>query len=312
MPKSHILFVDDEERIIRSVSTLFRPDDDLVIHTAVSADEAIYLTKKFPIQVIVSDQRMPGMTGVELLKEVRRLSPNTMGILLTGYAELGDIVGSINESEIFRYLTKPWKNDDLKETVYKALGIAGKLFGIGATQTSVATTVASAKNDSIMVLKSTDDTNIGGMVQKLFPEHAVNIVDNIDGAMQFFVTSDIAVVVVDIGANNKDSIGLVKTIKQYYPLTLSIVVADGADAKTAIALINQGQVYRYLPKPLKPGRLKLSVSSALNYYRKVQNSPVQLLRHQVDIAPEKETASIAARYSKMLSMLQSRMRHWGN
>src|SRR3546814_7790448 len=67
---------------------------------------------------------MPGMTGIELLRTARELNPNAMRILLTGYSDLNAIIGSINEGEIFRFINKPWSNDDLTTTVARAVSAA--------------------------------------------------------------------------------------------------------------------------------------------------------------------------------------------
>src|SRR3546814_8276602 len=70
---------------------------------------------------------MPGMTGIELLRTARELNPNAMRILLTGYSDLNAIIGSINEGEIFRFINKPWSNDDLTTTVARAVSTARRL-----------------------------------------------------------------------------------------------------------------------------------------------------------------------------------------
>ena len=122
MTKAKILFVDDEEHIVSTLKSLFR--NSFEVYTATSGAQALEIVKRTPIHVIVSDQRMPGMQGIELLREVRRLSPNTMRIMLTGYADLAAIVGSINEGEIYRHLYKPWNNKSVLATVSAAADAA--------------------------------------------------------------------------------------------------------------------------------------------------------------------------------------------
>jgi serine/threonine-protein kinase len=79
------------------------------------------------MHVIVSDQRMPGMTGVELLRQSRDISPRSVRILLTGYSDLASIVGSINDGEIYRFISKPWDNQELATTIGEAATIALEL-----------------------------------------------------------------------------------------------------------------------------------------------------------------------------------------
>ena len=117
-----VLFIDDEERILRSMKALFKRQYN--VFTTTDPAEALDILKDQDIDVIVSDQRMPEVTGIELLKQVKQLSPRTMRILLTGYADMKATLDAINEGEVFRYLKKPWNNDDLKSILAEASDIA--------------------------------------------------------------------------------------------------------------------------------------------------------------------------------------------
>ena len=117
-----ILFVDDEERILRSLRMLFRGKADVLFTTR--GREAIDWVRSRTVHVIVSDQRMPGMTGVEVLREVAVHSPRTMRILLTGYADIDAVTASVNEGEIFRFIEKPWDSQKLIDSVMRAAAIA--------------------------------------------------------------------------------------------------------------------------------------------------------------------------------------------
>jgi len=114
-----LLFVDDEPRVLTSMRVTFQRDYE--VHTASSAQAALELLRERAVDVVVSDQRMPGMTGVELLNEVKELAPDTMRILLTGYADLAAIESAINEGEVFRYLMKPCPLSELREAVALAV-----------------------------------------------------------------------------------------------------------------------------------------------------------------------------------------------
>jgi len=114
-----LLFVDDEQDIVDSLSRLFRRKYSVL--TATSGNEAIDLLKTHRVDLIISDQRMPGMTGVQILTEARRLQPDAVRILLTGYSDIESLVQCVNEASIYKYLTKPWEPEDLKLTVTRAL-----------------------------------------------------------------------------------------------------------------------------------------------------------------------------------------------
>ena len=120
--KPRLLFVDDEQRVLNSMRIMFRRQFDLYL--ASHGAEALSIVKDNDIDVIVADHRMPQMTGVEVLTRVRSMSPRTVRILLTGYADLDAVEGSINEGEVFRFLTKPCAPDQLRETVSLAAKLA--------------------------------------------------------------------------------------------------------------------------------------------------------------------------------------------
>ena len=97
-------------------------------------------------------------------------------------------------------------------------------------------------------------------------------------------------------------------IKQNYPLVTTIAVMSQADSQTAINLINQGQIYRYLPTPISPGRMNLSVKSALNYYRQMASKPVLLERHQVaPVAITPDSDNVENGFLKRIGMLRKRL-----
>jgi len=111
-----ILCVDDEANILSSLKRLLRKED-YTLYTANSAREGLELLKEHEVQVVLSDQRMPEKTGVEFLKNVKELYPSTIRVVLSGYADLGAIVEAINQGEIFRFLTKPWNDENLKADI---------------------------------------------------------------------------------------------------------------------------------------------------------------------------------------------------
>ena len=114
-----ILIVDDEPVNLRTLSRLLRANYDVV--TAESGDEALKLLQQHNVALLISDQRMPGMTGIELMKSTVALRPQMVKILLTGYTDVDALIESINCGLVYRYLTKPWNNDDLKLTIVRAL-----------------------------------------------------------------------------------------------------------------------------------------------------------------------------------------------
>ena len=114
-----VLVVDDE---VRSQDALRRTlDEDFTVFTASSAEEARGLLQRQPVSVILCDQRMPGMTGVNFLKEVREQWPDIVRIVISGYTDSEDIIAGINEAGIYQYILKPWSPDHLLDSVRNAV-----------------------------------------------------------------------------------------------------------------------------------------------------------------------------------------------
>jgi DNA-binding NtrC family response regulator len=116
--KHPILLVDDEPDILFSLRGLLRREFDL--HTAQSGAEALDILHRQPIHVIMTDQRMPEMTGVELLRRARGDCPEAIRIVFTGYADIKALVDAVNQGHIYRYLTKPWDPDELCALLHEA------------------------------------------------------------------------------------------------------------------------------------------------------------------------------------------------
>ena len=116
-----ILCVDDEKSVLKALERLFL-DTDYEIMTAESGEEGLEILRNNEhIQLVVSDYRMPRMNGVDFLKEVCKLQPDTVRIVLSGYADTAAIVEAINEGKIYKFIPKPWNDDELKVTLSKAL-----------------------------------------------------------------------------------------------------------------------------------------------------------------------------------------------
>lgn len=118
-PSRHLLLVDDEDSILQSLRRMFRRDG-YTIHLAASGEEGLAMLDQAPIGVIVSDQRMPVMTGSEFLSKVKEKYPETIRIVLSGYTELTSITDAINQGAIYKFLTKPWDDELLRAHVAEA------------------------------------------------------------------------------------------------------------------------------------------------------------------------------------------------
>src|SRR5262245_43868465 len=120
--RARLLFVDDEESILTTMRIMFRRHYEVLL--ASNGEQALELLRNNDVDVLISDQRMPGMMGVEVLREARGIRPRTMRVLLTGYSDFSAIIGSINEGEVYRFVHKPWSNAEFQSIIAQAVEAA--------------------------------------------------------------------------------------------------------------------------------------------------------------------------------------------
>lgn len=118
--KTDILLIDDESSVIRALMRVFRKEGYSLL-SAEDPEEALTLIQKNKIDLIICDHKMPNMTGIELLTHAKQISPDTVRILITGCNDINVAISAINEGSIYYYISKPWKNEDVKKAVKKAL-----------------------------------------------------------------------------------------------------------------------------------------------------------------------------------------------
>lgn len=116
-----VLFVDDEENILKALQRMLQDEEYLVLTADSGAAGLELLRREADVGLIVSDQRMPGMNGVEFLQQARQITPDALRIVLTGYADIGAAIGAINEGGAHRYLHKPWNDDELTQVIREAV-----------------------------------------------------------------------------------------------------------------------------------------------------------------------------------------------
>ncbi|HUQ29410.1 MAG TPA: response regulator [Usitatibacter sp.] len=270
-PKPRVLFVDDDARVLNALRALFREPFDVV--TAESGAAALEIIKTDPVQIVVSDQRMPGMLGVELLREVRKASPRTVRILLTGYSDLAAMVGSINEGEVFRFVKKPWDNDEIQEVMKEAAAVVGKLGPPPAAKPPPASAAGS------LLVIDTDALLAQGLRRLLAGEGVVHEASTPADAAKILQSHDVAAVVADLRVGAGGLVSLFKLLKAKRPDTLSILLSDQPDSEVVVELINQAHVHRFLAKPLDARQLHAEALDALKRYRSRLAEGVAPLSH---------------------------------
>ncbi len=329
--RSSVLFIDDEPRVLNSMRIMFRRKYDTFF--AENGPAALNILKSQNIDVIVCDHRMPHMTGVEVLAKARELSPRSVRILLTGYADLNAVEGSINEGEVFRFLTKPCAPDELKRTIALASSLAQEshaeepsspdtqsrrlqksadsedAFDVTATivldeKPAVTAAAAEAEQKSqadqrrgLGVLVFTNDHDIVKVVEDatrgrvpLF--HATNIVQ----VVKMLQEHQPGVLLTDISDDRSTIQTMTARLKQHLPQLVTIAVSEHRDVLDMVWLINHGQIFRFLRKPLSTGRCAISLKAGLEHHQKLLRNPGLVNRYQVETtASDGDSAGIVAK-----------------
>ncbi|MGI9238616.1 MAG: response regulator [Woeseiaceae bacterium] len=339
-PRARVLFVDDEKRVLNSVRGMFRRDFDLFL--AADGETAVDIASQERIDVIVADQRMPGMSGTDVLGKVKQLSPNTIRILLTGYADPAAVESSINIGEVFRFLGKPCPPKVLRETLNVAVKAArstreamepepprlnietanGHTPQVTSEQIEAAdtpnlpTNVSPAQTDNrrYEVRRVTRVKNVGVTlytVDSHFAETAIRAISterhtalatSLVKVIQELKHDRTGVLVADVTDNDTRLQGIIATLKRYVPELVTIVVSDSHDSSNMIDLINCGQIYRYLLKPVTATRLRTDISAAAATHLALRDNRDLLQRHTVVQLPARHELPVA--HTNSLSQMQ--------
>ncbi|WP_405230476.1 response regulator [Lentisalinibacter sediminis] len=416
--KPKVLFVDDEKRVLNSMRALFRRDYEL--HLTTDGAEAIRIAEQENVDVIIADQRMPGLSGVEVLGEVRSRVPSAVRILLTGYADLDAIEGSINIGEVFRFLSKPCPPQELRETLAEAVqaarqsGAAARAATVleaapvppepepgpepepeperepelapepippaagepapravreedhaatvpnlaleleredpprqevtacmaedepaedepaeteiilaGDSGTEFVDTIviggdeapgsrrggACEDMDNVGVALFTADATFAESVERILAErYRVTRASTLVQVTEMLSDDGAGVLVTDFCTDGAMLRNMLSTLKRYLPELITIVVSDERDAAEMISLINHGQVFRYMSKPMDEARLVQNVNAAVLRHIQLLENPELARRHSV--VPDRPPRHGAAMLAQFVSRIRGMRRLW--
>ncbi len=320
--KYRVLFVDDEPRVTSALKAIFRREYDVLI--ANSGADALSVLASNEIDVLVSDQRMPHMLGNELLAKVSKLYPQTMRILLTGFMDKKAIVDSINEGEVYRFINKPWRNDEMREVVAEA-ALASEIPVIPMTET-IAEAEQQAASDIIQSLSPKDTPSpekvrakpvgdqallmmeqakdIRHQIRKFCSDQEIMIygTQNIEQAVAAATSREsIGVAVIELSEDTKMALHTINLLKRARPELITIALTEEYDAHTAVDLINQGQVFKYLAKPLDIKGFQNTIENAFLRHRFLKNNKKASKRFKVETPREKIASSLQSFFGKLIS-----------
>jgi len=337
--RARVLFVDDEKRVLNSMRGMFRREFDLFLASDGAA--AVKIASENPIDVIVADQRMPGMTGIEVLGKVKELSPDTIRILLTGYADPTAVEGSINVGEVFRFINKPCPPKVLRETLDLAITATNTQHDALFSQPSRAVVEQPPGGDALdsavagqhrrdkngRARAASDNTELANSPHKKkrhietgaqtiahpgeigvvvytvcaeFAETAIRtlstnrntvLATSLIKVMRTIERNRAGVLITDYTANSARLQRMIGALKQYLPELVTVVVSDKQDTTDMIKLINHGQVFRYILKPVSPQQLRDNVDAAIAKHLRLRINPEETRRHAVASFPDQTEAS---------------------
>lgn len=294
-----VLFLDDEERILRTLNILFRSACRVL--TTTDPEQALAWLREHTVHVVVSDQRMPGMTGAEFLARAAQESPDSIRILLTGYAEVDAAISALNDGEIWRYLTKPWTAEGIQRTVREAIEVSRTL----ASAASKPAPSAAGRALEILVIDE-DPATAEAVRGAARPSTTVLEARTLGEAVQLIGTRPVGIIVTEITAGGDDLTHLLRTLKQTQPDIVSLVVTSVRDTPRLVKLINQAQVFRFLPKPVRSGLLIKSLEAAQERFAiqsRLEHVPPAL---RVEDATTEVERTLSKRIGSYLARLRGR------
>lgn len=296
-----ILFVDDEERILRSLALQFRRQYQVL--TESDPLRALQRLREEPVHILVSDQRMPQMSGAELLARAREIAPETLRILLTGYSDLDAAVEALNSGGIFRYLTKPWDQQEMAFTLRQAAEIAARQAQAPsgpATSALAAPLSVLLLDDEAETLKAVGEFCVAG-------GHRLLRARNLAEAMLQLNNEPVDILVSDLKMAGEDTAPLLKTLAQAHPRLLSLVVTTFHDPQALLRLINEAQIFRYLPKPIRRGLFEKGLKAAAEQALIWRGQPEQLVTRLAEAPRDEREREKVGSLMGMLGRLRERL-----
>jgi len=214
---------------------------------------------------------------------VKEAAPSTVRLLLTGYSDLAAIVGSINDGEVFRFVSKPWDNQDIQNTIGEAAAIALELEETAATPPIVPEKMEA----TVLVIDALEET-FNAVKRLVGGACPVNYARDFDAALGQLEAHETALIIADVADRGEESLAAFKVLKHERPEILVIVLTEASDSELVIELINQAQIFRFINKPVKPELLKQHTQSALTRYQSFKQNPHLIHQHKVAPAPAQE------------------------
>ncbi len=358
-----LLFVDDEERVLRSLRSIFRRQYD--VYVATNGFDALDILANGPIDVIVCDQRMPSMNGNELLAFARERFPSVIRILLTDCVDAEIAVEAINRDEFYSYISKPWDIEKMKSTISDAARasrcITREHYGeslLGTENVIKRSVMDDAVVSSIKIVKSKSkilaqqepatkeklnsgiekaaqeanklyankekssavnppqkkhgisllllekDQRIRNSIRAISRQFGISVysASSIIQAVRILsMRTDIGVVVLGMAVDNRETLASLRVIKKSRPDLSIIAVADVINSNTSMQLINEGQVFRCIQKPVEHKEFENALVSAIKRHHMLRKVNALGERYKVDETSLEDSAKSMQKLKELFS-----------
>ncbi|MBS4099544.1 MAG: response regulator [Sulfuricella sp.] len=280
--KKTLLLVDDEEHVLHSLQRLFRNEGYRLL-TARSGAAALRLLAENEAQVVVADQRMAGMSGVELLALIHDIHPDCIGIIVSGYADLAAVTAAVNVGHVDKFLFKPWDDELLLASVREAF----ECFVLHP-DCSCFRKVFPCREAARLVRKLLivdDEEFVVSALTRLFCDQGYYLLTarNAEEALHQLENNNVGVVLCDQRMPGMSGTELMHRIKERYPSVVRMLMSGYADVQAVTEAINEGHVYKFLFKPWDNRQLLANVREAFEhlgqaekgaqFYRIYENAP---------------------------------------
>ena len=289
--KHTIFLVDDDAFIIKALNRLFRKDGYTLL-TASSGQEGLKLLKKVekPVSSLISDQWMPGMTGVQFLEKAKKIFPDAIRFLLTGHSDMDAIVDAVNKGEIHRYLTKPWNDDDLTLQVRQSL----EQYELRLENKRLLTP---KRKHTIMVVD--DEESVINALRRLFGKDEYQILTATSGeeGLELLkkLEKPVSLIISDQRMPGMNGAQFLERAKKISPDAIRFLLTGYSDMDAIVEAINKGGIQRYLTKPWNDDHLMLQVRQSLEAYelkQEIQEKNEQLRQKDLQLMEMDRIAGI--------------------
>lgn len=269
--RSSILYVDDEPTNLLLFERYF--EDAYQIHTARSGAEALEILSREPIELVLTDQRMPGMTGVELLSRVAEKMPDTARMIVTAHSDVRVVIDAINTGRVDQYISKPWEPDELQVVLDRGLESNAlrrrhrELVAELEASYPERIIAAEASLEEAVVLYVDDELQNLEVFERAFGQYFTLLTARSGKeALEILRRREVHLVVADQRMPEMTGVELFEIVVREMPETVRIVLTAYLDIEAAVQAINSGGVYRYILKPWSPKEMRVVLERALEIY----------------------------------------------